>query len=143
MVQNVWKVTKHLDASGAEKWLQLVLQTHHFQSANVLPKSWQRLSTLKTCCLQFQALSFSGVTHTHIQSYLPICDKCMELSLVISHFDSFFYKGFFTALDHPGDDSQRERAGAVTRSTSETGGGRDDICPGRVCAGAEWCTDLV
>lgn len=84
-----------------------------------------------------------GHTHTHIQSYLPICDKCMELSLVISHFDSFFYKGFFTALDHPGDDSQRERAGAVTRSTSETGGGRDDICPGRVCAGAEWCTDLV
>jgi hypothetical protein len=50
-------------------------------------------------------------------------------------FSFILLKVFFTALYHLMLPSPLP--GHVTRSTSETGGGRDDICLGRVCPGAD------
>ena len=71
-----------------------------------------------------------GHTHTHPIMPSNLCHKCLELS-----FSFILLKVFFTALYHLMLPSPLP--GHVTRSTSETGGGRDDICLGRVCPGAD------
>ena len=74
--------------------------------------------------------SVSVGSHTHPIMPSNLCHKCLELS-----FSFILLKVFFTALYHLMLPSPLP--GHVTRSTSETGGGRDDICLGRVCPGAD------